>query len=101
MACLVYKNRFAIESTYRIRNIAKAKTASRNVVIRYLRMIISFPLKDIWVSLRGMFFSKVQGETRTFDDDLFRFDLFRLLVWEGLRKKLNVVSVVSVLRHYG
>jgi putative transposase len=94
----VYKNRFAIESSYRIRNIVKAKTSSRNVVLRYLLTIISFLLKNIWVSLQWVFFSKVQRGPRMIDEDLFRFDLFRLLVWEGLRKKLKFVTIVSVLR---
>jgi putative transposase len=31
----IYKNRFAIESSYRIRNIVKAKTSSRDVVLRF------------------------------------------------------------------
>jgi len=95
---LVYKNRFAIESSYRMRNIVKAKTSTRNVVLRYLWTIISFLLKNIWVSLQWMFFSKVQRGPRTINEDLFRFDLFRLFVWEGLRKKLKFVTVVSVLR---
>ena len=94
----VYKNRFAIESSFRIRNIVKARTSSRNVAIRYLLTIISFLLKNIWVSLQWRFFSKVQRGPRTTDNDLFRFDFFRLLVWEGIRKKLKIVSVVSVLR---
>ena len=55
----VYKNRFAIESSYRIRNIVKAKTSSRNIVLRYLLTIISFLLKNIGVALQWMFFSKV------------------------------------------
>ena len=95
---LVYKNRFAIESSYRMRNIVKAKTSTRNVVLRYLLTIISFLLKNIWVALQWMFFSKVQRGPRTINEDLFRFDLFRLFVWEGLRKKLKFVTVVSVLR---
>jgi putative transposase len=97
----VYKNRFAIDSSYRIRNSVKAKTSSRNVVLRYLLTIISFLLKNIWVSIQWIFFSKVQRGPRTIDDDLFRFDLFRLFVWEGLRKKLKFVSFVSVLRSLG
>jgi putative transposase len=48
----VYKNRFAIESSYHIRNIVKARTSSRNVVLRYLFTIISFLLKNIWVALQ-------------------------------------------------
>ncbi len=97
----VYKNRFAIESSYRIRNVVKAKTSSRNVVLRYLLTIISFLLKNIRVTIQWMFFSKVQRGPRTIDEDLFRFDLFRLLVWEGLRNKLIFVSVGSVLRCLG
>lgn len=98
---LVYKNRFAIESSYRIRNIVKAKTSSRNVVLRFLLTIISFLLKNIWVALQWRFFSKVQRGPRSIDEDLFRFDLFRLLVGEGIRKKLKVVSGVPVLRSLG
>jgi putative transposase len=94
----VYKNRFAIESSYRIRNIVRARTSARNVVIRYLLTIISFLLKNIWVSLQWTFFSKVQRGPRMIDEDLFRFDFFRLFVWEGLRKKLKFVTVISVLR---
>ncbi|MBN2258605.1 MAG: ISH3 family transposase, partial [Anaerolineaceae bacterium] len=73
---LIYKNRFAIESSYRMRNIVKAKTSSRNIVLRYLLMIISFLLKNIWVALQWMFFSKVQRGPRTIDEDLFRFQYF-------------------------
>jgi len=87
----IYKNRFAIESLYRIWNIVKAKTSSRNVVLRYLLTIMSFLLKNIWVALQWMFFSRVQRGPRTIDVDLFRFDLVRLFVWEGIQKKLKLV----------
>jgi putative transposase len=97
----IYKKRFAIESSYRMRNIVKAKTSSRNVVIRYLLTIISFLLKNIWVSLQWMFFSRVRQGPRTIGEDLFHFDLFRLFVWEGIRKKLKLVTFVSVLRSLG
>jgi hypothetical protein len=52
----VYKNRFAIASSYRVRNVVKAKTSSRNIMLRYLLTIISFLLKNIWVALQWMFF---------------------------------------------
>jgi putative transposase len=96
----VYKNRFAIESSYRMRNIVRAKTSSRNVAIRYLLTIISFLLKNIWVSLQWIFFSRVRRGPRTIDEDLFRFDFFRLFVWEGIRKKLKFVTFVTVLRSF-
>jgi putative transposase len=97
----VYKNRFAIESSYRMRNIVKAKTSSRNVAIRYLLTIISFLLKNVWVSLQWIFFTRVRRGPRTIDEDLFRFALFRLFIWEGIRKKLKFVTFVTVLRSWG
>ena len=97
----VYKNRFAIESSYRMRNIVRARTSSRNIAIRYLLTIISFLLKNIWVSLQWIFFSRVRRGPRTIDEDLFRFDFFRLFVWEGIRKKLKFVTFVTVLRSFG
>ena len=56
----VFKNRFTIESSYRIRNIMKAKTSFRNGVLRYLLTTTSFILKNIRVALQWMFFSMVQ-----------------------------------------
>ena len=97
---LIYKKRFAIESSYRMRNIVKARTSSRNVVIRFLLTIISFLLKNIWVALQWMFFSKVQRGPRMIDEDLFRFDFFRLFVWEGIRKKLKFITFVAILRGF-
>ncbi|MEI8330715.1 MAG: hypothetical protein WCF90_03555 [Methanomicrobiales archaeon] len=79
----VHTNRFTIESSY---------------LFRYLLTIISFLFKNIWVALRWVFFFKVKQGPRTIDNDLFRFDLFRLFVREGLRKKLKFVAFVSVLR---
>ena len=76
--CLVYKNRFVIEASYRIRNIVKAKTSSRYIVLWYLLTIRSFPLKSIWVSTQGRFFTRVRQGPRTIDNDLFIFDLSRL-----------------------
>ena len=98
---LIYKNRFAIESSYRMRNIVKAKTSSRNVVLRYLLTIISFLLKNIWVALKGNYFARLQRGSRTIDDDLFRFDRFRIFVGEGIKKKLRPITSVAVIRSLG
>ena len=93
-----YKTRFAIEASYRIRNSVKCKTSSKNVTIRYLYAIISLLLKNIWVVLQRTYFSPVKRGPRTVEEDLFRFDLFRMLVWEGIRKVLRPVTEIPVLR---
>jgi len=93
-----YKTRFAIEASYRIRNSVKCKTSSRNVVIRHLHAIISLLLKNIWVVLQRIYFSPVKRGPRTVEENLFRFEQFRMLVWEGIRKVLRPVTEISALR---
>jgi len=93
-----YKTRFAIEASYRIRNSVKCKTSSKNVTIRYLYAIISLLLKNIWVVLQRIYFSPIKKGPRTIEDDLFRFDQFRMLVWEGIRKVLRAVTEITALR---
>jgi putative transposase len=65
-------------------------------VIRYLPTIISLILKNIRVSLQWMFFSRFRQGLKTIDEDLFRFDLLWLFVWEGIRKKLKLVAFIAV-----
>lgn len=91
--CVVCKNRFAIESSYGSRNVVRAPTSSRNIVLRYLLTIISFLLKNIRVALQWICFSHVQRGPRAVDDDLFRFDLFRLLVGEGKHGARGILSL--------
>jgi putative transposase len=92
----VYKKRFAIESSYRMRNIVKAKTSSKSVTFRYLLTIISFLLKNVWVALQRECFSLPQRGPISVNEDQFRFDLFRILIWEDIRKTLKIVALFPV-----
>ena len=52
----VYRRRFAIESSYRMRNIVKPKTSTKNANIRYFYTLISFLLKNVWLYLQKKHF---------------------------------------------
>lgn len=93
-----YKTRFAIESSYRIRNEVKGKTSTKNAAIRYLYAIVALMLKNIWVFLQWRYFSPVKQGPRTIDEDRFRFDQFRMLVSEGLRRVLKPRTEIPVFR---
>jgi len=58
----VYRRRFAIESSYRIRNQVKPNTSTKNVIIRYFYALISFLLKNIWLCLQKNRFTIVQRD---------------------------------------
>jgi putative transposase len=94
----VYRRRFAIESSYRMRNIVKPKTSTTNADIRYFYTLISFLLKNIWLYLQKKHFTIVKRGPKVVDEDKFRFDTFIILIEEWLRKKLRVRLVLECLR---
>jgi putative transposase len=95
----VYKTRFGIESSYRIRNRVRPFTTSRNPTLRFLFTIISFLMENAWITLQWFCFAPLQRGPRKINSDQFRFDLFRILVWEGIRKCLKGVTEIPILRY--
>lgn len=94
----VYRRRFAIESSYRMRNIVKPKTSTKNAEIRYFYTLVSFLLKNIWLYLQKKHFTIVNRGPQVIDEDKFRFEMFILLIEEWLRRKLRVRLMVECLR---
>jgi putative transposase len=94
----VYRRRFAIESSYRMRNVVKPKTSSKNANIRYFYTLISFLIKNIWLYLQKKHFTIVKRGPQVVDEDKFRFDIFIILIEEWLRKKLKIRLAVECLR---
>jgi len=96
-----YRSRFGIESSYRMRNQVKPRTSTRNPVIRYLFAIISFLLKNLWMAVLWTRFSPVKPGPRTIEMRAFRFDQFRLMIWEAVRSILKIVRTIPALRNPG
>ena len=96
-----YRSRFAIESSYRMRNKVKPRTSTRNPVIRYLFAIISFLLRNLWMAVLWTRFSPMKPGPRTIEMGAFRFDQFRLMIWEAVRSTLKIVRNIPALRNPG
>ena len=77
----VYRRRFAIESSYRMRNVVKPGTSSKDAIIRYFYALISFLLKNICVYIQKKHFT-IEKRGPKVDGDKFRFDMLVLLVEE-------------------
>jgi putative transposase len=71
----VYRRRFAIESSYRMRNIVKPKTSTKNANIRYFYTLISFLLKNVWLYLQKKHFTIIKRGPQVIDEDKFRFEM--------------------------
>lgn len=94
----IYRRRFAIESSYRMRNVVKPRTSSKNPNIRYFYTLISFLLKNVWTYLQKRHFTIVKRGPQLIDEEKFRFDMFMFFIDEWLRRKLRVRIVVECLR---
>ena len=93
-----YRKRFAIESSYRMRNVVKPKTSSKDPMIRYFYALVSFLFKNAWVSVQRMHFMKVKRGPQTIECDVFRFDMFIHLIVEWVRRKLKVRLAIECFR---
>ena len=92
----VYKKRFGIEASYRMRNIVRIKTSSRNPIVRYYFALVSMLLKNIWVFLRWKFFPQKRRGPRRVDEDVFRFDRFRLFIWQAFGRRFVLKKKIPV-----
>jgi len=92
-----YKRRFSIESSYRIRNTSKPRTSSKKPQVRYLYTVISFLVQNCWIISQWKYFVKRRPGPKTIDDDKFRFDTFKILVWRHFEELFQVPNGVTVL----
>lgn len=84
-----YEKRFAIESSYRMRNRVRPRTTTRNPTIRYVLALVSMLLKNIWVAIQWRYFIVPRRGPRRIDKEQFRFDYFRLIIWRSIISKLK------------
>lgn len=97
----VYSKRFGIESSYRMRNIVKPRTSTKNPAVRYYFALVSMLLKNVWVFIRYHSFPQRRRGPRRIDDDKFRFDQFRLMVWYAFCRRFGFERLIPVHRSKG
>ena len=97
----LYRKRFGIETSYRMRNIVRPRTSSRDPTLRYLYALISMSMKNIWVMINWQYFTKVRPGPRKIVQDAFPFDRFRIIIWNVFSKRAKIVLKIQVLRDPG
>lgn len=94
----IYEKRFSIESSYRMRNTVRARTTTKNPAFRYLLALVSMLLKNVWVAIRWRYFTMPKQGPRQVVEDAFRFDHYRLIIWNAIAKQLGFRHKVPVIR---
>ncbi|UBF24016.1 ISH3 family transposase [Kovacikia minuta CCNUW1] len=83
-----YRERFGIETSYRIKNQCRIRTTSKNPAVRLLFVALAFILVNLWVYLLWFFVSQTQRRGRVIHRELF-----------GLKTMLEFLSQ-AVERHF-
>ena len=91
----VYRQRFAIETTYRQLHQARIRTTTRDPVRRLLHVGIALILRNVWVWLHRTVLARPRRGSREIRLDLLRFR--RMLLWLAhvVERKLGVRDSVS------
>jgi putative transposase len=90
-----YRQRFAIETTYRQLHQARIRTSTRDPVRRLLHVGIALILRNVWVWLHRTVLARPRRGSREIRLDLLRFR--RMLLWLAhvVEEKLGVQDAVT------
>jgi hypothetical protein len=94
----IYRQRFGIESSYRLMNISRARTSSRSPAIRLLYVVISLALQNMWVYLKWKYIYEPRQGGRKVRDDIFRFRTMLDMMVEIIGRIYQVVRKVWTIR---
>jgi hypothetical protein len=87
-----YRHRFAIESSYRLMNQVRARTASASVALRLFFVALAFLLLNLWTLVKASAYA-----LPPFTAWGFPLARWRLWLWEIVKQRLGFVLELPVL----
>jgi putative transposase len=91
-----YRSRFGIESTYRMYDLVRGRTSSREPALRYLYVVVAFVVLNQWALTKYAACAKKQRGPRTVNEDKMRLKLYIDIVLRAMEQVLGVVRDVTV-----
>lgn len=89
-----YKDRFGIETSYRIKNHCRIRTTSKNPVTRLLFVALAFILVNLWVYLLWCFVSRTQPSGRVVYRELFSLKTMLEFLSHAVERHFPVITAV-------
>lgn len=89
-----YRKRFGIESSYRLKNLCRIRTTTKNPVTRLLYVGISFLLVNLWVFIIWTYVSKPRKGGRQFFQALFPLRTMLQFLRQVVERKIGVKTEV-------
>jgi hypothetical protein len=89
-----YRQRFGIESTYRMKNDCRIRTTTKNPVLRLLFVAIAFILVNLWIYLLWHFISQSRSGGRQVFRSLFPLKSMLEFIAHAVERRFPVVSAI-------
>lgn len=89
-----YKDRFGIETSYRIKNQCRIRTTSKNPVVRLLFVALAFILVNLWVYLLWFFVSRTQRGGRVVYRDRFSLKTMLEFLSQAVERHFPPITAV-------
>lgn len=92
-----YRRRFGIESSYRIMEDARVRTASNNPAVRFVYMSVALLLQSLWLTLHWAFLRVPGPGPRRVNAEALRFDRFKHFLIRAVEAIYGVVAALEPL----
>lgn len=92
----VYRQRFGIETSYRLMNTMRARTSSTSVCLRLFYVALAFLLLNLWSFVKWHFLSLPQLGPRQILHHLLPLARWRLWLWEMIKQRLGFSLSISI-----
>ncbi|MBD1909766.1 MULTISPECIES: transposase [unclassified Leptolyngbya] len=89
-----YKDRFGIETRYRIKNQCRIRTTNKNPMTRLLFVALAFILVNLWVYLLWFFVSRTQRGGRGVYRELFSLKTMLEFLSQAVERNFPVITAI-------
>lgn len=90
-----YRRRFGIESSYRLVEDVRVRTATNNPAVRFVYLAVAFLLQALWITLHWAYLRVAGPGPRRVDAERFRFEDFKSFLIHAIEAFYGVVSVLD------
>lgn len=89
-----YRQRFGIETSYRIKNHCRIRTTTKNPVLRLLFVALAFVLVNLWVYLLWHFISRSRRGGQLVYHALFPLNIMLQFLSTAVERRFPVVTAI-------
>jgi len=92
----IYRHRFAIESTYRLRNSVRSKTSTKDEKIRYFYTLLSFIIQNMWVSEKWTHCASKKSGPKVIKENLLSLAHFADIIRENSSHRFRLKQMDEI-----